>query len=183
MESVFVSQQHLQSLRSVVWAIAKHLEQNAQQNPGYRDSIRAAISAECVQCGMRLTGEDLLDWLQTDGSTAASPKLTRLHQGYCARRGCDSYYYTLTLKPCARTDWKELVAQTEPMPRFGQDQTVTSTRGPKLKYGVFAKSVAIGLGLVMFLILLRHYYLGSPIPWVREAEDFKVDRFEAASRP
>jgi hypothetical protein len=183
MESVFVSQQHLQSLRSVVWAIAEHIEQNAVQNPGYRDSIRAAISAECVQCGMRLTGEDLWDWLQTDGSTAASPKLTRLQQGYCARRGCDSYYYTLTLKPCARTDWKELVAQAGPMLPFGQAQTVTLTRGPKVKYGMFATSVAIGLALVMFLLLLRQYYLGSPIPWVREPEDFKVDRFEGAFRP
>jgi hypothetical protein len=163
----------------VVWAIAEHLE----QNPGSRDSIRAAISAECVKCGMHLSGEDLLDSLQTDCSTAASPKLTRLQQGYCARRGCGSYYYTLTLKPCARTDWKALVAKTELILSFGQDQAVTLTRGPKRKYGVFATSVAIGLALVMFLILLRQYYLGSPIPWVREPEDFKVDSFEAASRP
>jgi hypothetical protein len=77
--------------------------------------LRAALSGECVQCGIRITGEELIELSQPAKTAESDPKIARLRQDYCARNHCDSYYYRLTFRTHPDLDWTRLLdSQTPP---------------------------------------------------------------------
>ena len=64
------------------------------------------VSAECLQCGIQVTGAELGQLaLASPEASPSEPRLARLHQGYCARKDCDSYYYRLLFVEHPKIDW------------------------------------------------------------------------------
>lgn len=152
--------------------------------------LRDAISAQCVQCGIRLTGDELLALAEAtedaEGTRAASrppappnPKVARLRLGYCARSGCDSCYYRVTFEPRPGLDWTKLLP--------GAELEVTTTApaedpGHAERQAAFRSSVrrtagkaALALGVLIVLLVARHWYQGGTIPYLREPEKFDVE--------
>ena len=72
-----------------------------------------------MACGISVTGTELTVLaLAGRGESLADPRLARLAQGYCCRRGCDSYYYLLELKlhpSLPPHPFREQFAEPEPM--------------------------------------------------------------------
>jgi hypothetical protein len=152
----------------------------AGSNGALAEATRTCLSAECVQCGIRVGGEELLA-LGGGAGPAADSKAERLRLGYCARKGCDSYYYRIRAKPCPGVDWLRLFDETIPAEMEAQTEADLSTEltageddglgGPR------RMALRIGLAVVVMsgLLVARHWYRGGTIPFIREPEDFVVD--------
>src|SRR5687767_12138410 len=61
-----------------------------------RAAIDQALSAECVQCAIRLSGSEVLKFAE---ETSDDARVERLRVGYCARNGCESLFYRITCAP------------------------------------------------------------------------------------
>src|SRR5688500_14065864 len=56
--------------------------------------------AECIQCGIKLTGEELRQLSSLDPEHPVDdPKLDRLRLRYCARNTCQSRFYRVRIGP------------------------------------------------------------------------------------
>src|SRR5688572_28573899 len=100
-----VRQEHRQRLARFCAALAEAVNSAAAADRTCRQAVEAALAAECVQCGLRMTGSELLALGEADLPGNPNAKLCRLRQGYCARNGCDSYYYRLTFETHPAVDW------------------------------------------------------------------------------
>ena len=147
-------------------------------------AARAAVLAECVQCGMSISGEELFALSQPEPQTETNAKVRRLRLGDCARPGCESYHYRLTFQTCAAVDWATLVPQIDRIKGELQlNQTRASAAIKRKALWAMARRVAIALALVIVLFLIRQWYFGGRIPLLREPEQFRVDPFPADYQP
>jgi hypothetical protein len=157
---------------------SRNLAQTVARQPE-PDKLRAAIdqalSAECVQCGIRLSGSELLKF---EEETSDDPRVERLRIGYCARNGCESLFYRVTCAPHPQLNWPGLLNPTYEL--TAEEKSAAASRK---KWSAFAKfrdkamiRLAIGIVVLLIVFIARQIYLGGPIPFVREPEEFKVDR-------
>ena len=79
--------------------------------------LNDAVRAECVLCGMGVSGIDLIrtEWI-TDPSSDSGRKLERLRLGYCARYGCSSRYYVLQFERSPGVNWPDCWEQAGTLP-------------------------------------------------------------------
>jgi hypothetical protein len=132
-----------------------------------QDVISNSLQATCTTCGITVTGTELsMLALAGRGESLADPKLARLAQGYCCRRGCDSYYYNLELKPhpsLPPDPFRARFTAAEPIasaPATGEDRglfnSVVTRRALLIK-------VAAGTTLVLALLVGRHLWSGGSL--------------------
>ena len=179
-ESSLLRQEHIQNLGQFSRALAEALEKSALGPDTLRQALCVALSAECVQCAIRVTGEELLALSAPALGSATNPRVARLRQGYCARNHCDSYYYRLMFAVHPDIDWPRLLAQIESTGGEGGG-AAPGDATPKIATQNPARArrfsrVAIGVAILAMLWILRQWYRGGTIPWVREPENFQVDR-------
>jgi len=145
------------------------------------------VSAECLQCGIQITGDELNQLLLASPEAPPSePRLVRLHQGYCARKDCDSYYYRFVFQGHPKVDWTLVAtavagisaptpaARTSPVERpdrfwFLQDARV--------------RRVAFGISILLVLLVLRHFATGGRLPFVHRTPKYVVDPASVSDAP
>jgi hypothetical protein len=165
-------------------AFARHLAQALEAAEVTRDQVAPTLDrglvCECVQCGIRLGGEDLLALsLAEEADLGTHVKADRVRQGYCARNGCSSYFYRFTFRSQAGLDWAKVlgVAQTKAV----EAQAAAAVEAQEEKAAARSARHAIGfrvlagIGLVVALVLVRQWIVGGRIPFLREPEQFTVD--------
>lgn len=141
----------------------------------FRPVVEEALSGECVQCGIRVTGAELLKL--GEGNAANDPKVERLKSGYCARNGCDSHFYRVTRASHPQIDWPKLIAPAQEIV-----QTKTEAEQAEADLTKMARRhrnilrTAVIVGVFFLVVILRQIYFGGSIPFIREPEAFKVDR-------
>lgn len=142
-----------------------------------RPALREALSAECVQCGIRLMGSDILNFPLEEND----PRYERLRNGYCARSGCDSRFYRVTCAPHPQLNWPVLLSPAQELTderkadEFHAENRASSSRR---RNSTLLRTAAV-IAVLLILVLIRHIQTGGTIPFVREPEDFKVDRHDA----
>src|SRR3954468_19591782 len=67
-----------------------------------RAAMDQALAAECVQCGIRLSGSEVLKFADDPSD---DPRVERLRVGYCARNGCASLFYNVICAPHPEINW------------------------------------------------------------------------------
>src|ERR1041385_381254 len=139
------------------------------------DRVRAALdqawSAECVQCGIRLSGSELLKFQE---EISDDQRVERLRIGYCARNGCESLFYRVTCAPHPNINWPGLLNPAYELSVDEKDTAESAATKSKFvrwrnKAGV---RVALAVAVLLIVFLIRQIYLGGAIPFVRQAEDF-----------
>lgn len=178
-----IEQQHLLQLRPWFQAACARLE---TQVPGaaVAAAIRNHVAAECVQCGIKVAGDELLALIQGEVGTAESPRLQRLQRGYCARNGCDSYYYRVVFEATSEVDWVRCLNGLEA--GFGARPAEPYSSGVNLARLIprlWLKRSAVAVLLLTAALLARQFYLGGTIPFLREPEQFDVDRSGKTEAP
>jgi hypothetical protein len=148
----------------------------AQKEPDrLRAAVDQALSAECVQCGIRLTGWEVL---QFGEEVSTDARVERLRSGYCARNGCESLFYRVTCAPHPEINWPALLNPTHTLTeeeRNAAEQFAKKTARAKLRNKALVRtSIAVAALLIVFVI--RQIWVGGSIPFIREPEEFRVDR-------
>jgi hypothetical protein len=146
-----------------------------------RPALDEALSAECVQCQIKLTGADLLKF--GAGETETDPKLERLKTGYCARNGCDSHYYRVHCAPHPQLDWPKILNPAQEIVTAATESERVAKKLARLqRHHKNILRTATAIGVLLLVLILRQIYIGGTIPFIREPENFKVDR-GAAENP
>jgi len=178
MEASFVQREHLEKIPPIVEFVSATLKRSGI-TPGVLDEyFRTGFCAECIECRIRLTGHELL-MLSEDSAPdekQTSPKVARLRQGYCARGGCDSYFYNLSFQDLPNIDWPKLLSESAVTAKLGSQDEIGKSLGlfGAQRHRLLA-TVAIGFAAFILLFILRQLYLGGSIPFIREPENFRVD--------
>ena len=134
--------------------------------------LRACLIGECVKCGHRVSGEDLFALAQAADAGDLSAAVRRLRLGDCARPGCESYVYRLSFQRHPDADWFALLSQVE---HIKEEQAVTSAARKRAARLRAVRRVGFALVIVVLLLMLRQWYIGGRIPFIREPEKFRVD--------
>jgi hypothetical protein len=140
-----------------------------------RAAIDQALNAECVQCKIRLSGSELLKFAD---DTSDDERVERLRLGYCARNGCESHFYRVICSPHPQVNWPGLLDPTYNLHAEEKSSAELAKKKASLKNwrDKAVVRVAIGVAVLVIVFLARQLYLGGSIPFVREPEDFHVDR-------
>jgi len=72
--------------------------------------IGESVRAECVSCGLGLSGADLI---MAGLGDEVPERLARLRLGYCARRDCRSRFYVVRFLPREGTEWRAIWGRSE----------------------------------------------------------------------
>jgi len=173
-------QEHLLKLEPLCRCLNETLTDAGWPPERVRDAFQTSVSAECVSCGIPISGAELFALSQPPSADHAHVKIGRLRMGDCAREKCDSYYYRLTFQTFPGADWASLISQFEngePLPtkatrkRDGQRNWATKY----LSTLRVPSHIWITLAALLLVLVVRQWYLGGRIPLLREPEHFKVD--------
>ncbi len=176
---VIVRQEHLQKLEPLCRGLGEALCQGGLDQPRTAEAFRVAVSAECVTCGIRVSGQELFALSRPPSPELSGIKTGRLRRGYCAREGCDSFYYRLSFQPYCQIDWAKILSGVASSP--SEKCALQSSRGarkaiawPRIHLQV-PRAAWLVVGGIVALWLLHQWYIGGRIPLVREPEKFHVD--------
>jgi hypothetical protein len=141
--------------------------------------ITRCVRATCVVCRIQITGTDLHAVALADlGEALLDPRLARLQQGYCCRRGCDSYYYHLQFAPYPACDWQRIVTQLAATPLTpGTNPTEDGDAPSECDHGrrKFVLRTAAGAILLLGVFGIRHVWSGGSLPGVRRPPKYSAD--------
>jgi len=176
---MIVRQEHLQKLEPFCKAMREAIGRGGFAPDTVAQVFRTAVSAQCLQCGVYVTGDELLFLSQHPPETGDSARIKRLRLGDCAQQGCNSYYYRFNLAPVAALDWTTLLSQVETAQQEKAAPTLPEapvpTSGKAFSYRKAAPRLWAALGIILLLLVLRQWYVGGRIPFLREPENFRVD--------
>jgi hypothetical protein len=169
-----VSQMSIKELAEFSRSLAQTISKQPEPDR-IRAAIDQALNAECVQCGIRLSGSELLKF---EGETSDDPRVERLRIGYCARNGCESLFYRVTCGPHPQINWPGLL---NPAHELSAEEKAAAELRAKKQATAKKRNKALlrgGVAVVVLLIVfaIRQIYIGGSIPFIREPEDFRVDR-------
>lgn len=143
------------------------------------DVFNRHFGAECLQCGIQVTGEELGQLaLASPHDPPTDPRLARLLQGYCARKDCDSYYYRLVFQAHPKVDWNRVARATSGTPAPAPAATPTSGDRPGRFWFLEdprVRRVGIGIAILLVLLVLRHFALGGRVPFLHRSPKYTVD--------
>jgi hypothetical protein len=185
-ESVIIREEHLLKLAPFCQALGEACSRSGLAPDQVLGLWRAALTAQCTQCGIPISGEELFALSQPPGDNP-SPKIRRLRLGDCARPGCESYFYRLTFRAPPPLGWPDLLARAEAIqgeleqPGSAKPSTADFARH-FLRCGL-TRRAAIALAALLLLLLIRQWYAGGRIPLVREPEHFRVAPAPEESHP
>ena len=168
---------HVNQLPDIHSSLASLLVQECPDASHRNNLFANYIEAECVQCGIRISGEEIgkISSLKVKGQ-APDPKLMRLKRNYCARDACFSYYYRINLLPHPSVDWQKIKCQLVEQRTASQEQselvTTTFVSRPGRKAMIY---VSAAVALVVLFFLLRHWLTGARIPLLQKAHHYQID--------
>lgn len=153
------------------------------------DTFAEHVTAECLQCGLQVRGEELgrLGCAPAETPGADEGRLGRLRQGYCGRKDCNSYYYRIDFKEHPKIDWRKVVAG------LGNVQAPTPAAAPPAGTRVAlilpllqdrrVVRVAIGVAILVLLLIVKHFATGGRIPLLHKSPKYTVDPASVTEEP
>jgi len=159
------------------------------QRNGKQDSGVAAgelFFAECTICNVRVPGEELLKVGEPPESSEVSGPVKRLRLGYCAKVGCEAYAYRISFRNGVGIDWPAAFAHIKELTE-GRKQAMTGGAKEEHRKLVatkrkYAGKILLGVGVILILLAIRQWYLGGTIPFIHEAEKFRVGTVPAGDK-
>lgn len=172
LQPIAVREVHLLQLEAFCQRLMEALGRAGLGREKSFEVLHASLTAECVKCGFRVSGEEIFALSKTEDTEGLIGPVRRLHLGDCARSGCESYFYRLSFQRHPEAAWVALLAQVE---RIQEEQAATSAAGRRVARLGVARRVGLALVIVVLLLLFRQWYFGGRIPLIREPEKFRVD--------
>ncbi len=175
-----IRQEPLPGLPQFCAHLAEALKRIVPDDARRQAVAQTSFSAECVLCGLTVSGVELLEVGADEvAGGAANPKLARLRQGYCARNGCDSRFYRLAFQPYPGLDWNQAFVQSASVQEEEREEVRAERAAAQALRRVqrwkLAGRLVLGLVVLGMLYVIRQWYVGGTIPILREPRHFQVD--------
>jgi hypothetical protein len=169
----------VETLPAVYAALVRHLSEAGLGGEALHDVTIGHVSANCVLCEIQINGGDLNTMsLAHPAAELSDPRLARLKQGYCCRRGCDSYYYDLVFAPHPSVHWEKIVeklsAAGTPVANEEEFERPDRSRKDAARRTLLLK-IAASVGVVLLLLLVKHLMSGGSLPGLHREPKYRVD--------
>ncbi len=178
--SNIVRQIHLYELAGFLSALAGGMAKAGLPTGQLTEVFSRQARLSCVDCGINLTGEELMTLaLSQPDARMDQPKLARLRQGYCARQGCSSHYYTLTLSRQPGLDWAALLTAMEAPPEAPAADAAAPIKAAQgwarlIRNTNFIR-LSIGLAILVVLLVCKYLLAGGSLPGFGHKHKYEVD--------
>lgn len=134
------------------------LLESGQSGARLNEILSQCLRVECVQCRIQVSAEELQQLAVSDAPGGAlHPKLQRLRLGYCARQGCESYFYEVHLESYPGVDWEVVVRNADSL--LTVSKAVATEPGEQRKPRRVRMFVGLGLLLLTALAWLIHAHI------------------------
>ena len=125
------------------------------------------VSAECVLCGTRVTGEEMGSITSAAEKTLApESKFGRLQRGSCARTGCISSYYRVHLRDHPNLDWMKI------REKASEDEAFKQANAARKRLLI---RVVLGIGVILILLFCRYVMYHGHVPWLQKPHKYNID--------
>jgi hypothetical protein len=127
-------------------------------------------------CNIEVSGAELLALSQPPSAEHSTAKIGRLRLGDCARKGCDSLFYSISFAPVDGLDWPAVLESTadiqeHPGERRRRRATLISDVLQLARRHLVPRA-AIALVFILAIVMLRQWYIGGRIFLIREPQKF-----------
>jgi hypothetical protein len=157
--------------------LAGNLAQSGLTNPQISEILAQKVSAECVTCQLKISGEELEVLSLTRGSPdSKNPKLSRLFLGYCGREGCKGRLYAVHFLEHPLVQWSAIAdldappTAPEAAPAEGPTRrapVIPSARKPLILIGL---ALVLGYGVYYGI----RYFTGGRIPLLQPKHTYQI---------
>jgi len=165
-------------------SLARALSEAGLGGPRLNEIFSTCLRVECARCAMQITNDEIEQMsLSEDSRQPLQPKLQRLRLGYCARGGCESYFYAVHMENHPDVDWEaiaekagNLLAATKP------------TAGKKERRQPIRKrhqqTMRFAAGLLIIAVLLLSWFVArhGRLPLTTKKHKYEIDP-ASVSRP
>ena len=163
------------ALRRLYLAVVATSKTPEQQ---WQELFNGRVEAECTQCGIKITGEELRQLSLLDlEQPIEDPKLDRLRLKYCARNTCQSRFYSVQIGSDSELHWTAIKEQLQlATPEIREKKTRKPISIPSIslpRASGLAVTVALLCMLVLFF-LVRYWVYGYRIPIVQKKNEYRV---------
>jgi hypothetical protein len=146
------------------------------------DILTNHVSAECVLCGINITGDELGFLSTSDPSQELNnPKLTRIRLGYCGRADCQSRNYSVKLLSHAALDWPEIADKASQPPALtkqpfrSQSQIDSFEQASRPAVPVVSLKLILAAAIILITIIAHLWINGARIPWLQPKHVYTID--------
>jgi len=158
-------------------SLARALGETGISGGQLNEIFSTRLRAECAECGIQITGDEIVHVAVAEESTELPhPKLKRLRLGYCAREGCDSYYYRIHLEDHPGVDWTTV---TEKAHQWNLAAKAAASEEEKRrvcqKRNQQTKRVVAGLFIVIALLLISFATRHGRLPFTKKPHKYEID--------
>jgi hypothetical protein len=134
------------------------------------------LRAECVQCHINVSAEELeLLALSDAPAEPLHPKLQRLRLGYCARQGCESYFYEVHLENHAEVDWEVIVRKAATLLAVSKQAAGQECKPRK------PRRLGMLLGIGLLILTVFAFLMHGHLPFAAKPHKYEIDPASAAS--
>ena len=174
---------HIERIGPLYTGLAAALSEAGFSGSQLNEIFSRRIRGECVQCGIRISGDDIAHVALTEDNTEMpDSRLDRLRQGYCARNGCDSYYYRIHFDDYPDLDWTKIQEKAGHLASATQATIEKQTSATAIRNWVLIR-LAVGLGVVLILLLFWHIRYYGYVPVLQKPHKYTVDPASVSHRP
>lgn len=151
-------------------SLARALLESGLSGARLNETLSQCLRVECIQCHIQVSVEELQQLAVSDTpSGELHPKLQRLRLGYCARQGCDSYFYEVHLENHPEVD-SEVVA------RKADDLLAASkARADQEREQRKPRRLAIYTGLGLVILIALAWLVHGRLPFTAKPHKYEID--------
>lgn len=170
----------LEDMLRACQAISRTAAASSQSATQAKLAVEDNVTATCIQCQMTLTGTEISQLALADSATPLvdNPKLERLRLGYCGRSSCESKFYQVQCRSSDLLDPAVILAAVQSI--RSEDLAVAQPKRASFSWSHIrehptARRIALGVGVFLLLLLLRHLWLGGTIPLLHKDPGYTLD--------
>lgn len=161
-EPAFSEQVRVEELRPTFLALKAAVTRQGIAAERSDTLLVECLSASCNKCGIPVSGSDLLELSQTAaGAAPDESKVSRLANGYCARKNCEAYYYTLCFAECEGVNWEAVWGEAHST--VAEEQ---AARPAGVKRATLISQIIAGMGMRNTLALIAFLLLLGVLAWM-----------------
>ena len=158
------------SLARFYQSLARVLLDSGLSGARLNEILLHCLRAECVQCHIRVSPEELEQLALSDApAEPLHPKLRRLRLGYCAREGCESYFYEVQLDSHRDIDWEAVVRKARDL--LAASKGAAGQEPQRRKPRRLGMLIGIGLLVLTAVAWLVH----GRLPFARKPHKYDID--------
>jgi len=178
-------QVRVESLIRYYASLARVLSESGISGTQLNEIFSTRVAAECVQCGIKVSGEDMgLIAVAEEGTPLPHPKLERLRLGYCAREGCESYFYSIVFEDCPGVDWKNVAEKANNLviaeKNAAREEEKRQTRRKRNR-----RMLRVALGLLAMVLLIVSWFVAQNgrLPFRKKLHKYQIDPASGRREP